>query len=241
MSTQKSDFFDKLFVTTLKLTPGIAQGITRVMISYPFDYIRLHTQINGVYTGTFNPFKLYKGVRYSLGITPLDRGIQFFGYEKLRENGYNELSSSTIMPLVATLYNVPVQYIVGNNIINGSKVKFSYKGFISETSKSIPMSILYMYVYDKMRQKYGKEGYQAAINGSISSLSGWTIMYPLNTIRALKQTQNLNFRDYFKTKSLLSYYKGIGLVYVRSIPSAGAGMWVYETVRNLIDNKNYIL
>ena len=62
--------------------PGFLQGISRVIISHPFDYIRLYLQTNKSaniteFLKTNNIRTLYRGVGVPLVSVPIDRAIQF--------------------------------------------------------------------------------------------------------------------------------------------------------------------
>jgi hypothetical protein len=83
----------------LSLLPGFLQGITRVSISYPFDYIRVFLQKNKYETpmdylkkNNYNVRNLYRGIKYPLSIIPIDRAITFKLYEDLNKR-YNPLYS----------------------------------------------------------------------------------------------------------------------------------------------------
>ena len=78
------------------------------------------------------------------------------------------------------------------------------------------------------------------INGISTNLISWSLLYPLDTIRVEHQTNNIGLSktitDKYRTQGLKSFYKGIGLIYIRTIPSASIGMLVYEIVREKISN-----
>lgn len=64
----------------------------------------------------------------------------------------------------------------------------------------------------------------------------WTILYPLDTIKAKKFIYKKPYYDIIKTTSIKNLYKGITLIYLRAFPSAGIGMYVYEYIKNKINN-----
>ena len=59
----------------------------------------------------------------------------------------------------------------------------------------------------------------------------WTILYPLDTIKANKFIFKKSYFDIIKFNSLRNMYKGISMVYLRAFPSAGLGMFVYEKIK----------
>jgi hypothetical protein len=73
-------------MSSLDYLPGFIQGITRVLISYPFDYFRIfkQTNININYIKEIKEFKFYRGIGFPLVSVPVDRAITFNIYEKLK-------------------------------------------------------------------------------------------------------------------------------------------------------------
>lgn len=252
---------DNYSSTLLTLVPGLAQGITRVCISYPFDYVRVFLQKNK-YPNAKDFLKhnfrnvrgLYRGIKYPLSIIPLDRAITFKLYEDLNQK-YNPLLSSFAVSSVTCIYNVPLQSINTNYILknqsqkyfqfikslaNEYKSSFVFKSYSVEYSRLVLGSTLYMGIYGNLRNHTPDEKKYHMMNGIITSMSTWSLLYPLDTIRVEHQTNNKGLLDTvldkYKTQGPRSFYKGIGLVYIRTIPSASIGMVVYETVRRIINN-----
>ena len=62
----------------------------------------------------------------------------------------------------------------------------------------------------------------------------WGIVYPLDTIKTKKFIENKSYTDIFKTHSIVDYYRGINMVFLKTIPSAGIGMFVYETTKTYL-------
>ena len=93
-------------------------------------------------------------------------------------------------------------------------------------------SFLFLYSYDI----YNKYFDSSFLSGSLSSLTMWTILYPLDTIKARKFIYKQSYHDIIKTIPIKELYKGIPLVYLRAFPSAGCGMYVYEYIKYNISN-----
>ena len=94
-------------------------------------------------------------------------------------------------------------------------------------------SIVYLYTYKKLSDNFNNP----FVNGSISSFALWTLFYPLDTIKVKKFINNDTYLNILKKNTLKSLYNGIGLVYLRTIPSAGLGMLVYEKSKMYFCNK----
>ena len=63
----------------------------------------------------------------------------------------------------------------------------------------------------------------------------WSVVYPLDTIKTNKFIfKNKSYSQILKTFNITMLYKGISLVYLRALPSAGGGMYIYEQVKKII-------
>ena len=107
-----------------------------------------------------------------------------------------------------------------------------YSGFNIEIIRNTFSSFLFLYSYD-IYNKYFESSF---LSGSLSSLTMWTILYPLDTIKSRKFVYKQPYYDIIKTTAIKDLYKGIPLIYLRAFPSAGVGMYVYEYVRYKINN-----
>lgn len=247
----------------LSFLPGLCQGIVRVFISYPFDYIRVHLQ-KGTYPDTISVVKannykitnLYRGLKYPLSIIPIDRAITLKFYEDFNKK-YNPFVSSIIVSLLTCIYSVPLQCINTNYILDNSKQKYTtfirelvlkyktnflFKSYFVEYCRLFLGSSIYMGLYGNLRNMTPNEKKYYIMNGIITSLVCWSILYPLDTIRVLHQSNDKKLfqtiYNKYKIDGIKSFYVGILLVYARTIPSASIGTLVYETIRNNINQQN---
>lgn len=221
------------------LIPGYLQGITRVCISYPFDYFRLKMQTNqekSIKNTIKNNYKTsYRGLFIPLIFVPIDRGISFALYEHIKKNNSSPFISSIIPSIVSNIYMTPINSLNANYIYH-NKTKFNtlvksffnkntYNGFSIEVFRNSLSSFLFLYSYD-FCSKYSNNSF---INGTLASLTMWSITYPLDTIKANRFIfKKQKYFDILKTTNFKLLYKGIGLIYLRAIPSAGGGMFIYE-------------
>jgi hypothetical protein len=235
--------------------PGFCQGVSRVLVSHPFDYIRLHLQTNKynsikdvVKNIKFN--KLYKGVSVPLISIPIERAIQFKCFEYFSNKDLNPFISGSLCGCVNTIFSLPSSYICNNFILsktstnlalfikNELKIKNIYNGFKPELIRSISASGIYLGVYGSLRNKYGNNIYQSIINSTISGWSVWTLTYPFETIKIEQQIKNQNIITILKNRiykyGIFNLWKGITPIYIRTIPSSIIGMIVYEEVRKNI-------
>jgi hypothetical protein len=222
--------------------PGYLQGITRVLISYPLDYLRIFKQTNtkiNIYN-EIKQFKIYKGVYLPLTIVPIDRAISFALYEHLKKEKYSPLYCSTFPVLLSSIYMTPINLINLNyiyfknksilSIIKTNVNKSIYTGNYIELLRNNLSGIIYLYNYNILSKYYN----YPFINGSLSCCIMWTILYPLDTIKVKKMLFKDSYLNIIKNNSFRSFYNGISLVYLRTIPSAGFGMLIYEKTRQLL-------
>jgi len=225
--------------------PGFIQGIVRVIISYPFDYIRTNIQ-----TQKYNSIsdflrknsftKIYKGLYIPLLTIPIDRAIQFYIYEECNKKKYSVIQSSLISTALSSIYSIPINYlqtkIMTNTNINNAN---QYKGFYSDFTRIFLSSFLYLGIYGKLKENIEKQNHNYFVFGILSSAIMWSIVYPLDTIRVLKQTSDMTYSKILLTHNIRKLYSGLSIVILRSLPSSGCGMIAYEYTKNkIIEYKN---
>jgi hypothetical protein len=235
----------------MDLIPGFLQGVTRVIISYPFDYIRtnLQAQHNTSIFSYVSNHKLsirdaYRGCTLPLLTVPIDRSIQFLLFERFSKE-HSIITSSTASSLISSTYSVPVNflstYIITqhanltlDNIRSFIKKSNYYTGFSADFTKSFLGAVLYTSIYGQLRKSIDKEKHNYFLFGIASSLGSWSFIYPFDTMRVMKQTSTKTYMDIIKTTSIRNLYKGFSIILVRSIPSAGCGMFVYERSKQFL-------
>lgn len=241
--------------------PGYLQGITRVFISHPFDYIRIHLQMNK-YKNIRDFFKfnnintIYKGIQVPLLIVPIDRAIQFKFYEFLNKKNINPFITGGFCGIISSFINLPSSYIANNFILNknnnlNSFIKNTFNknmnklffGYKPEIIRSIVASSIYLGVYGNLRNKFGNSTKQSIINGAIAGVTLWTITYPLETFKLEQQVNNnIKIKEIYKNRiqkyGYFNLWKGILPIYIRTLPSSIGGMIVYEKTRQILHLDN---
>lgn len=226
----------------MDLIPGFLSGLTRVIISYPFDYIKFHiqtkTKIELNYRINKNTISsLYKGAKIPFIVVPIDRAITFNLYKILKEKNYNKFTSSLIVNFISCLYNTPIQVYNINYIVKNEVIKNNfYRGYHLEYLKNILGGTIFLYTYDKCKEFpiMVKSNLKGLYCGIIASVINWSVIYPIDTIKTLVQTDSFkNNRKIFKVRNFKDLYRGISLMYLKSVPSASLGMLVYELSLNL--------
>jgi len=235
----------------MELVPGFLQGITRVLISYPFDYVRTHLQAqNGssirsyIKRHNLTIRGAYRGCSLQLVSVPVDRSIQFLLFERV--SIYQPiLVASVASSLISSIYSVPMNYLT-TRIINSHsslsltavkrfiKDKTYYTGFSADITKSFLGSVLYTTTYGSLRRHIHIDTHNYFMFGVISSIASWSVIYPFDTLRVIKQTTPLDYYSIIRTTPFRNLYAGFSIILLRSIPSAGCGMMVYEKSRKLL-------
>jgi hypothetical protein len=238
--------------------PGYLQGITRVIISFPFDNIKLHMQTNKINSMCdffkHNSYKtLYRGSQISFITVPIERAIQYKCFESMNER-FNPFISGASCGAINAIITLPVSYVRTNYILSNNKLRLyeftcellkdgKYKnimnGFKPELARSFLGASTYLGIYGNMRNKYGYNLKQSIINSSVAGICMWTITFPFDTLRVEQQKTGKKIADILKQRinnyGVLNFWKGIYPVYVKTIPSSACGMIVYEKCRNHID------
>jgi hypothetical protein len=240
----------------MDLLPGFCQGVARVLVSHPFDYIRLYLQTNTV-NSIYDFFQknrittLYRGVGIPLTTVPIDRAIQFKIYEELNNYNLSPFISGSLCGTTSVLFTLPSSYICNNYVLKKNEsnlLKFMkhvfknpiqlYNGFKPELIRSVIGTSIYLGSYGKMREYYGNDLYQSVINGSVAGWSVWTITYPIETIKVEQQLNNLGIKQILYNRiskyGILNLWKGILPIYFRTLPSSVIGMVVYEEVKKKV-------
>jgi hypothetical protein len=243
--------------------PGYLQGTTRVLISHPFDYVRIYLQTNR--SSSITEFfqnhsykNLYRGVSIPLTIVPIDRAIQFKTYEVLNKY-YNPFISGALCGIISSAFSLPSNFFCNNYILKETQtslidfmkqelskqkdIKKLIYGYKPELIRSILGSSIYLGVYGNMRKAFGSDSFQSVINSTTAGLTVWTITYPFETLK-IEQQVNGNkslmsiYNDRVKRFGLFNLWKGILPIYVRTIPSSIIGMVVYEHSRKILHLSN---
>lgn len=206
------------------ILPGFCMGITRSVISHPFEIMKIKSQLN--HTKDFHK-NLYKGLHYSMIANGIERGAQFFLYDYFRNGNNSNLLSSLKASSLSTLVATPYNYLIVNKSVVNQDIGFSFK----KLSKTIPLeytrtflaSSIFLYTYNELKTN-SVPLWLSAFGGTTAV---WTFTYPLDNIRNQIISGNNNF-------NILRLYKGVHYPVFRSLPSSIAGMYVYEKVKEYV-------
>jgi solute carrier family 25 (mitochondrial carnitine/acylcarnitine transporter), member 20/29 len=242
-----------------RLLPGLAQGLTRVTISYPFDVIKSNMQ--KLHFETFrgaltyykkNPLVLYRGSALSYTTVGIERSLQFYYLEKLNTLKYNTYLSGFIVNLCSSVVTMPAQFITTNLTLKTNQLTLKeyissviknktnpYRGYGIEMIKTQIGSSIFIGTYYLLRNSFGEKTSMSPIYGALSGLSVWCTIFPIDTIKTEYQTTKVSIKNIITTRynnyGIRSFYKGLSPIIFRTIPSSSLGMLAYETVRKHLE------
>lgn len=208
--------------------PGFVMGFTRSIISHPFELLKLKSQLNI----DKNKYKnLFKGLHLSILSNSIERGFQFYYFEN-NKNKNNLLFTSLQASVATSFFSLPYNIFLLKNIVLKQKIIFNKNIFVKslglEYIRNFIGSTLFLYLYNTFKD-FKMPTYFSAISTSVSI---WIITYPIDNIKNQIISEN-------KIKYNFNFlYKGIKYPIIRSIPSSTIGMYIYEYVKEKINNQH---
>jgi hypothetical protein len=208
----------------INFLPGFAMGITRSIISHPFEILKIKSQLQ-----INNKNGLFKGLHYSMIASGIERGCQFYLYDVFKNNNDSNLLSSLKASSLSTCISIPYNFYMVNNSVINKQFKFNLQNLSKtipiEYSRSFIGSSLFLYTYNELKEN-NVPLWLSAFGGTTSV---WMITYPLDNIRnqIIRDNNILKF-------DIKNIYRGVQYPILRSIPSSIVGMYVYEKVKNYI-------
>lgn len=165
----------------MDLLPGFCQGMVRVLISYPFDALKVLSQNNGIKPFenlknqvAKNPMLFYRGVGIPMLTVSIDRAIQYKYFEKLKSQ-YNPYLVGIGLGIFSSLLSVPMQFVT-SNVLLLSKTEYGsilqylnqmrktkkglstlFKGYFIELPRSSIATGVYLGTYATLRRRLTTE------------------------------------------------------------------------------------
>jgi len=204
-----------------------------------------------------DPTVFVRGMSVPMVSFPIDRAISYKIYEDLNNLKFNPYQSAFVGGIFSSFFNVPMQYIT-TNAINTDKKQYKgikklitvtmnnkkdlYRGYSFDTVRSISGSTIFLGTYGNIKKTLPENDISTVISSLGAITVTWITTFPLDTLRALRQTSLSNesllvsTRKKIATDGIRSLYRGLTPVMIRSIPSTCFGMLVYEKVKIYIKN-----
>lgn len=248
----------------MEFLPGFVQGFVRVSISYPFDTTKVYMQVGRTrgmvatvaHIARTDARVFYRGCAACYTLVPADRSVQFYALERMNAAGVNPFASALLMSCTSAAYTLPMQYVCTTAVLTpahsyrGALAMFRaapravlYRGAAAEIPRGILSTTVFMGTYYTLRSAYRDAGGDATTAAPVlavaSSITSWCVAFPLDSVRTRAMTTDHgsvrhSVRDLFASGGVRAFYRGLGPVLVRTIPSSAVGMWAYEYTRRII-------
>jgi len=230
---------------------GLYSGLVSSVICNPFDVVRTNYQLRNKIQ--YNLSFLYRGLHISLLCIPTYWSVYFGSYKKIKELNKNKYLivnfsgyfASCIASTIATpmfVIRQKCQVEPNFSILNYYKRNgiLSFYAGLKETYMINLSFLIQMPLYEFLKVKLINKGKSPSttdifIITAISKTVATLFLYPLDTIRTHIRNNNKNTLFSIITKlnkSPISYYYGMNLYLLRSIPYHAATFCTYEYFKN---------
>jgi len=207
----------------LNFIPGFCMGVSRSIISHPFEILKIKSQLN-----IHKKINLFKGIHYSIIASGLERGCQFYLYDYFRKNNDSNFLSSCKSSSLSTFIGIPYNFFIVNKSVTNQKVNFT----INNLTKTIPLeysrcflgSTIFLYTYNGLKDN----DVPLWLSAFCGTSAVWGLTYPIDNIRNQIISNKNNF-------SIINSYKGVQYPIMRSLPSSIIGMYIYEKTKTYIE------
>jgi solute carrier family 25 (mitochondrial carnitine/acylcarnitine transporter), member 20/29 len=247
--------------------PGAIQSFTGMIISYPFDTIKVKmqkypTKYTSTYSYLINTIEtrgicgLYKGIQVPLFITVIKRGLQYDFYEKLNKRKMNYYLSGAITGVSCSVIGCPMHYIKINmqiynhqsiyyfikNTYKEKGIKPFYHGIKIDCLKESTFGCCYLGTYGYLREKFPKTPAYHFLAGGLSSSLTWMLFFPLDALRTnimTNKNNNIseNLTKMINNRSILKLWKGLTPALLKIFPLSATSMLTYEYTRKILGDK----
>ena len=229
---------------------GCIGGIWGTLTSYPIDTLRVRLQ-----SGIKSNRSLYSGVVSPMLGIGLEKAIVFGVYNQTQKYTKNDFLSGLNSGIVASLIVTPIEKfkilkqnnpkltyssitkdLISKGPINGTKSLFN--GLSACFFREVPGYAIYFSTYNFLNsiinEKY-KNPLTTLVNGGLSGVSAWLVIYPFDTIKTNMQQNNTKFTE--TARSLIKdgrIYRGIHWSLMRAFTLHSCVFLGYELSRKYI-------
>lgn len=230
---------------------GVIGGFTGVLLSHPFDTIRVNMQTNKnmlsipmttshIYKSGFSSF--YKGIGPPLIGVGLEKMIVFGTYHSFTQMGYNPILSGFLAGLSCTVVVTPIERFKILQQTNQSiyiNPKTLYKGWLPTACREVPGFGLYFSFYEYASKHFNpdKSPLKTFTIGSMSGGFAWLFIYPADTIKSKVQVgcKYESIKNNIKTYGISYLYRGFPLGLFRALPLHGGVFLGFELSKKMLN------
>lgn len=221
---------------------GMIGGSVGIITSHPFDTIktRIQSKTNLTIKDAIKSGSLYRGLSAPLVGVMIEKSIVFGFYEKSKLLIKNDFINGIIGGLMCSIIVTPIDKIKihyqNKTIDNKLKLKSIYRGFIPTVLRETPGFGIYFSTYNYLNNNYNNDKNLGKnfIFGSLSGLSAWLFIYPMDLIKTKIQSSNEKIQikqvinNIYNNGGLINFYKGFSLACMRCMPLHGGVFLGYE-------------
>jgi hypothetical protein len=243
---------------------GCFAGACGALVSHPIDSVKTVYQMDsGKYKSILHCAKeLYKegGVkRYYCGLKgplfgiALEKCIVFGSYNTVHQYTQSIVASGFFAGVCASGIVVPVEKIkilqqqkLANSsfleVLKTQGIRKLYSGTSACIAREGTGFAIYFSTYETLKNKQKNTALENKwcmpfLNGCLSGLSSWLVIYPTDPVKTLMQTKNAGLIDAVKTiyknNGIGGFYKAMSLGLMRSVPLHGGVFAGYELFKSL--------
>lgn len=209
---------------------GAIIGMTQTLIGYPLDTIKTMKQHNQIIKiNRSNILRLYQGVKYPLCMSIGFNSGVFGLYSIFLKKGLSHESSGFLAGGIMGILSNPFEYYkVNSQVGNNFNYKHIWKGGNYTFWRESIAHSFYFSCYNYLTEN---KGFYPFLSGGISGCLSWTITYPIDTIKTIKQSNiNLNVWDIMKMvkKGEIKIWNGFFTCQIRAFIVNGISFVMYD-------------
>ena len=236
---------------------GAIGGFTGVLLSHPFDTLRVRIQSLKVKPSvlqfitqilkTEGFWVLYRGLIPPLLGMGLEKATVFTAYNFAKSKTNSYFMSGYFAGLTSSLIITPIEKVkihlqttkigIFKSIMETIKNRSLYQGFSPTFFRESVGFGIYFSFYNFYK---ADSPFHYFLGGALSGSLAWCFIYPIDTVKTNAQIEKINILDFIKKHSLREMYKGFPLALMRAFPLHGGVFLGYEMSKIILNrNSNY--
>ena len=209
---------------------GAIIGMTQTFIGYPLDTIKTMKQNNQMVTNKgFNIVRLYKGFKYPLYMSIGFNSGVFGLYSIFLKKGMTHESSGFLAGGIMGILSNPLEYYkINSQVGNNFKYQNMWKGVNYTFWRESIAHSFYFSSYEYLNKNIGISPF---LSGGISGCISWTVSYPIDTMKTIKQSNsNIKIKDIMKMikKGEIKIWNGFFTCQIRAFIVNGISFVMYD-------------
>lgn len=213
---------------------GAFIGMTQTLIGYPLDTIKTMKQNNQIIKiNGSNIVRLYQGIKYPLCMSIGFNSGVFGMYSIFLNNGMTHESSGFLAGGIMGILSNPFEYYKVNSQV-GNKFKYldMWRGSNYTFCRESIAHGFYFSSYNYLTETIKLTPF---LSGGISGCISWTITYPIDTMKTIKQsTSNLKISHIIKMvkNREIQIWNGFFTCQIRAFIVNGVSFVMYDYFKN---------